>query len=469
MDDHLAQASQAPASEGETPAQGALSRRSFLQAGAASAIALGLSPMNATAHTPAAHSQAKPMMDVPFEAKEPRIAIIGVGGRGTSLLENLLAANGQVRAICDVVPDKAKHAQQLIEKAGQLSPTLYTESDHAYEQLVARDDLDLVIIATPWLWHVPMAVAGMQRGKHVAVEVPAATTIDDCWQLVTTSEATRRHCIMLENCCYGYNETLILRMVHAGQLGDLLYGEGAYLHDLREELFSNKGEGLWRRTVHTERNGNLYPTHGLGPVANYMSINRGDRFDHLVSMSTPQRGLDVYRRAHLEKGDPRWAERYITGDMNTSLIKTVNGLTITLKHDVSNPRPYDRINTIAGTKGIFTDYPPRIYLDGQKGEEAWTTLDAYKQYEHPLWRQEGDVARKAGGHGGMDFIMLFRLVDCMRKGLPPDMDVYDAASWSAPGPLSLASLSAGSAPAKFPDFTRGHWHDRAGSSIGRDA
>jgi hypothetical protein len=298
--------------------------------------------------------------------------------------------------------------------------------------------------------------------------VPAATTLDDCWRLVNTSEVTRRHCIMLENCCYGYNETLILRMVRAGRFGDLLYGEGAYLHDLRDELFSNKGEGLWRRTVHTQRNGNLYPTHGLGPVANYMGINRGDRFDYLVSMSTPQRGLDVYRSAHLEKGDPRWAEHYVTGDMNTSLIKTANGLTITVKHDVSNPRPYDRINTIAGTKGIFTDYPPRIYLDGQQGEEAWANLDAYKEYEHPLWRQEGDVARRAGGHGGMDFIMLYRLLECMRKGLPPDMDVYDAAAWSSVAPLSLASLESSSGPQKCSDFTRGKWHERLGSPIGSD-
>ncbi len=466
MEDRSPKSPRSPAAESETSVDGVVSRRSFLQAGMASAIAIGLSPTQGIAHLPEGHVHAKSVMNVPFEAKEPRLGIVGVGGRGTSLLEDMLAANAKVRAICDVVPEKAKHAQQLIEKAGQHAPELYTEGDHAYERLVARDDLDLVIIATPWLWHVPMAVAGMQKGKHVAVEVPAATTIDDCWRLVNTSEATRRHCIMLENCCYGYNETLILRMVRAGRLGDLLYGEGAYLHDLREELFSNKGEGLWRRTVHTQRNGNLYPTHGLGPVANYLSINRGDRFDYLVSMSTRQRGLDLYRSAHLEKGDPRWGERYIAGDMNTSLIKTARGMTITLKHDVSNPRPYDRINTIAGTKGIFTDYPPRIYLDGQNGEETWGSLDAFKEYEHPLWKQEGDVARKAGGHGGMDFIMLFRLLECMRKGLTPDMDVYDAASWSAPGPLSLTSLQSGSAPAKFPDFTRGHWREREGSPIG---
>jgi predicted dehydrogenase len=466
MDDDLIQEAHPSAAGSEAPTHGPLSRRSFLQVGAASAIALGLSPMKATAHTPATPILAKTMMNVPFEAKEPRLGIIGVGGRGTSLLEDLLAANAQIRAICDVVPDKAKHAQQLIEKAGQHAPELYTQSDHAYEQLVARDDLDLVIVATPWLWHVPMAVAAMQKGKHVAVEVPAATTLDDCWRLVNESESTRRHCIMLENCCYGYNETLILRMVRAGQFGDLLYGEGAYLHDLREELFSDKGEGLWRRTVHTQRNGNLYPTHGLGPVANYMGINRGDRFDYLVSMSTPQRGLDVYRNAHLEKGDPRWAEHYVTGDMNTSLIKTANGPTITVKHDVSNPRPYDRINTIAGTKGIFTDYPPRIYFDGQKGKEEWASLDLYKEYEHPLWRQQGDIARKAGGHGGMDFIMLYRLIECMTKGIAPDMDVYDAAAWSSVAPLSLASLQSGSGPVKFPDFSRGHWHDRVGSPIG---
>jgi hypothetical protein len=466
MEDRFPTSPKSPAAESETAVDGAVSRRSFLQAGMASAIAIGLSATQGIALSPEGHIHAKSMMDVPFQAKEPRLGIIGVGGRGTSLLEDLLAANAQVRAICDVIPEKTKHAQQLVEKAGLHAPELYTEGDHAYERLVARDDLDLVIIATPWLWHVPMAIAGMQKGKHVAVEVPAATTIDDCWRLVNTSEATRRHCIMLENCCYGYDETLILRMVRAGRLGDLLYGEGAYLHDLREELFSNKGEGLWRRTVHTQRNGNLYPTHGLGPVANYMSINRGDRFDYLVSMSTPQRGLDLYRSAHLEKEDSRWGERYITGDMNTSLIKTARGLTITLKHDVSNPRPYDRINTIAGTKGIFTDYPPRIYLDGQNGEETWASLDAYKEYEHPLWKQEGDVARKAGGHGGMDFIMLFRLLECMRRGLTPDMDVYDAASWSAPGPLSLSSLQSGSAPAKFPDFTRGHWRERTGSPIG---
>ena len=427
-----------------------LSRRHLLQ------LAAAVPPLSM-----ALGETAGSMIGVPFEAKNPRLGIIGTGGRGTSLLKNLLAADARVTALCDIVPDKARNAQSMVAQAGQKQPALYTNGDHAFEALLERDDVDVALIATPWRWHTPIAVAAMKKGKHAFSEVPAATTIDQCWELVNTSEQTRRHCIMLENCCYGYNETLVLAMVQAGLFGDLLYGEAAYLHDLREELFSNKGEGLWRRTVHTERDGNLYPTHGLGPVAHYMGINRGDRFDHMVSMSTPAKGLAAYRAAHVPQGDPKWKERYVNGDMNTSLIKTANGLTVNLQHDVSNPHPYDRLNCIAGTKGIFRDYPPRLYLDGQAGGEEWGSIDPYKaQYEHPLWRRQGEIARKLGGHGGMDFIMVYRLLECMRRGLPPDMDVYDAASWSAPAPLSEISLAQGSAPAKFPDFTRGRWKER---------
>lgn len=438
-----------------------MSRRGFLRLGAMGAIAVSVSGVAEEEK----RDQHKTVIGMPFEKMNPRIGMIGTGGRGTSLLRNLLAAEAKIMAICDVAPDHAERAKTLVEQAGQPAPALYTAGDHDFEKLVERDDLDFVLIATPWNWHVDMAVAAMKHGKHTAVEVPAATTIEDCWRLVNTSEATRRHCTMLENCCYGYSETLVLRMVHAGMLGDLLYGEGAYLHDLRGELFSDKGEGLWRRTVHTQRDGNLYPTHGLGPVANYMGIQRGDRFDHMVSMSSPQRGLDLYRKEHIPKDDPRWSERYLTGDMNTSLIKTANGLTLTVKHDVSNPRVYDRINQIAGTKGVFYDYPPRIYIDGQAGGEKWADLSGFKQYEHPLWKEEGKTAQRVGGHGGMDYIMLYRLLQCMREGIAPDMDVYDAAAWSAPGPLSRISVAQGSAPVKFPDFTRGRWKERSASAI----
>jgi hypothetical protein len=437
------------------------SRRNFIRLGTLTAIGANFPPLDVGAPKP--HTST--VIGMPFSPGNPKIGVIGTGGRGTSLLGDLLGADAQILALCDIVQEKAEHAQSLVAKAGQKSPELYTNGDHAFEAMVARDDLDLIIIATPWNWHVEMAVAAMKHGKHVAVEVPAATSIEDCWKLVDTSEETRRHCIMLENCCYGYNETLVLRMVHGGLFGDLLYGEGAYLHDLRDELFSTKGEGLWRRTVHTQRDGNLYPTHGLGPVANYMGIQRGDRFDYIVSMSTPQHGLEDYRKAHLPPSDPRSSEHYVNGDMNTSLIKTAKGLTITLKHDTVNPHPYDRINLIAGTKGVFADYPPRIYFDGQAGGEEWGSIDKWKQYQHPLWKEEGEIAKKLGGHGGMDYIMLYRLLQCMRQGLAPDMDVYDAATWSAPGPLSTLSVASGSAPAKFPDFTRGHWQDRAASEI----
>ncbi len=436
-----------------------------MQVGAATAASAGLASV---AHGEAAKAP-KTMIGVPFDKRNPRLAIIGTGGRGTSLLGDLLTANAQVVGLCDLVKEKAEHAAGMVAAAGQNRPDLYTEGPHAFDTMLQRKDIDLVIVATPWTWHAEMAIAAMKQGKDVAVEVPAVRTLEECWAIVRASEETRKHCMMLENCCYGYNETLILRMVHDGRFGDLLYGEGAYLHDLREELFSTAGEGLWRRTEHTLRNGNLYPTHGLGPVANYMGIQRGDRFGSLVSMSSPQRGLDAYRKEHLKAGDPRLAEHYVTGDMNTSLIKTARGLTITVKHTVSTPRPYDRINLIAGSKGIFEDYPPRIYFDGQNKDEAWGTIDAWKQYAHPLWKKEGETATKVGGHGGMDYIMLYRLLECVRQGLPPDLDVYDAAAWSSVGPLSVNSVNRGSAPIEFPDFTRGNWEQRPASAIALQA
>ena len=442
-----------------------LSRRQFMQLGAAGAMVLG-APELARAAEEAARSS---MMNVPFEKREPRVAVIGTGGRGTSLLGNLLDVDAQITALCDIVPEKAEHGASLVVAAGQKKPAVYTKGPHHYEELAASKDVDLILVATPWSWHAPMALAAMKNGKDVAVEVPGVTTIEECWQIVHASEQMRKHCMILENCCYGYNETLILRMIQAGMFGDLLYGEGAYIHDLRDELFSNAGEGLWRRAEHTLRNGNLYPSHGLGPVANYMGVQRGDRFASLVSMSSPERGLDAWRKDHLAADDPRWKERYICGDMNTSLIKTEKGLTITVKHAVSTPHPYDRINLIAGTKALFQDYPPRIYIDGMNKDEAFGSIDQYKQYQHPLWEREGDLARKSGGHGGMDLIMIYRLLQCVREGLAPDLDVYDCAAWAAVAPLSVDSVRRGSAPVEFPDFTAGKWKDRPISAIATQA
>ena len=447
------------------------SRRDLLKgaAMAGAGLALGLPNVAHAASgpmplTPIALPQparaAATMVGVPFEKRDVvRVAIVGTGLRGRSVLHELLGVdNVKITAICDTVPEKLDLAVKQLRDAGHTyEPARFTGDDHAYERLVQRDDIDLVYTATPWQWHVPVVLAAMKAGKHAATEVPAAYTIEDCWKIIDTSERTRRHCIMMENCSYGYNELLVLNMVRAGAFGELKHGGAAYNHDLREILFENRDEGLWRRAHHTLRNANLYPTHGLGPVAAMMNINRGDKFDYLVSMSTPEMGLTKWRADHEPKDSPKWAEKYVTGDLSLSLIKTAKGRTIRLEHDVSSPRPYSRINSVQGTKGIFEDYPARIYIEGEGENDRWTTLDGYKaKYEHALWKQLGEKAR-AGGHGGMDYVMAYRLIQTIREGLTPDMDVYDAASWSAPGPLSEISVAKGSMPVQFPDFTRGNW------------
>jgi hypothetical protein len=257
---------------------------------------------------------------------------------------------------------------------------------------------------------------------------------------------------------------MVLSMVHDGVFGQVAHGEAAYLHDLRSILTANEGEGLWRRFPHMKRNGNLYPTHGLGPVAHYFDIHRGDRFDYMVSVSSAEASLTEYVKTNFPEGDPKRSEKYICGDMNTSIIKTEKGRTILLQHDIVNPRPYSRLNGISGSKGLFADYPPRIFIDGAKSadgkpSEDWQTLDAFREkYEHPLWKANGEMARKLGGHGGMDYIMNYRLMDCLKRGLVPDINAYDAAAWSAPTPLSEASVAQQGAPQKFPDFTRGKWN-----------
>jgi hypothetical protein len=442
-----------------------ISRRDFLVKTAISGAGVVIADRAVNSYLMAATSKAatQTMIGVPFEPRERvRLGIIGVGGRGTSLLNDLLSVDGvDVKAICDLVPEKVEHAQKMVTDAGQPKPTGFSKGDWDFKNL-NQLDLDIVYVATPWNWHVPMAVDTMKNGKHVAVEVPAATSLQECWDLVNTSEATRKHCMILENCCYGSSEMMVLQMVRDGAFGEITHGEAAYLHDLRSIVTANEGEGLWRRVPHMGRNGNLYPTHGLGPVAHYMNINRGDRFDYMVSVSSLEASLTAYVKDHFPEGDPKRSEKYICGDMNTSVIKTMKGRTILLQHDVVNPRPYSRLNMIQGTKGIFADYPPRVFMDGQNDEE-WQKIDSFlEKYEHPLWKQNGEMARKTGGHGGMDYIMNFRLMDCLKRGLPPDIDVYDAAAWSAPTPLSEASVKANGAPQKFPDFTHDQWNGRAG-------
>jgi predicted dehydrogenase len=434
-----------------------LSRRDLLKGATAigAALAAPIMPI-APPRPPAAAS----MMGVPFE-RHPvvRVAIVGTGLRGSSVLGEFLAVDGvRITALCDIVPEKAQRNAKRVTDAGQPMPALFTAGERDFEKLVTRDDIDIVYTATPWPWHTPVCLAALAAGKHAATEVPAAMTLEQCWALVDASERARKHCLLMENCCYDFNETLVNTMVKKGLFGEVLYAEAAYIHDLRELLFEDKDEGLWRRIPHTNRQGNFYPTHGLGPVAWYLDIHGGDRFDYLVSMSTGERGLSLWREAHVPKDSPKWRETYIEGDINSSLVKTIKGKTILLQHAVTTPTPYDRLNSVRGTKGVFKDYPARIYLDGQKGGEAYQPIDAYvADYTHPLWTRVGEIARQKGGHGGMDYIMAYRLAECMREGLPPDFDVYDAAAWSAPWPLSETSVKHGSVAVKFPDFTRGGW------------
>jgi len=445
------------------------SRRDLLKSAAAASAGIALNQFGiehaaAEPLRPEAHSRqiADSMVGVPFEPRETvRIAIVGTGLRGRSMLNEWLGVdNVRITALCDLVPEKIERSKQMMQRAGHTyEPAVFTAGERDFENLCRRDDIDLVYTATPWDWHVAVCLAAMQHGKHAATEVPAGYTLDDCWKLVDTSERTRRHCIMMENCNYGYNELLVLQMVRAGIFGEIKAGGAAYNHDLRAILFENRDEGLWRRAPHTKRNGNFYPTHGLGPVAFYMDINRGDRFDFMVSMSTEEFGLTQWRES-TEPGDsPKWQEKYVSGDLNRSLIRTAKGRVILLEHDVVSPRPYSRINSVQGTKGIFEDYPPRIYFDGPQANHRWQTIDGFKaEHEHPLWRSLGDKAR-SGGHGGMDYVMAWRLVQCMREGLVPDMDVYDAAAWSVPGPLSERSVANRGRSVEFPDFTRGRWSE----------
>jgi predicted dehydrogenase len=444
-----------------------LTRRDLLKGAALAAAGGVLSPAIAENITAAEHPDLAPpapparatMKRVPFERHDTvRIGIVGTGLRGRSVLNELLAIEGvRITAICDVVQDKVARASKMITDKGQPAPATIVKGDRGFQELVQRDDIDFIYTATPWEWHVPVMLAAMAAGKHCGSECPIGTTLKDLWALVDASEKSRRHCLHLENCNYGENEMLVNRMVHAGVFGEILHAEAAYLHDLRSILFETRDEGLWRRAWHTRANANLYPTHGLGPVSWYLDIHAGDRYDYLVAMGGPHRGLELWREAKLEKSDPRWQEKYVTGDHNTSLLKTVNGKTVMLQHDVSNPRPYTRHNRVQGTKGAFEDYPPRVYVEGQAGGERWGTIDEWKKtHTDPLWTKLGDRA-KNGGHGGMDFVMAYRLVECLRQGLVPDFDVYDAAAWSAPFPLSEMSLAKGSAPMKFPDFTRGEW------------
>ena len=442
----------------------AVDRRTLLKMGALGAGAAVLSGCrgrdegeSATADAPGSAAAPETLFVAP-PLETVRIGFVGIGGMGSVHVRNLLDIEGvEMTALCDIRPEHAERARDWVVEAGGPEPTLYTRGETDFLRMCEAEDIDLVYTATPWRWHVPVCVAAMEHGKHAATEVPAAYTIEDCWRLVETAERTARHCVMMENVNYGRWEMLVFHMVRRGVFGEILHGEGGYLHDLRAIKFADTGEGLWRREHSKTRNGNLYPTHGLGPIANCMDINRGDRFDYAVSMSGPSRGLQAFAREHFPEGAPERDETFALGDVNVTLIKTVLGRTIYVSHDTNLPRPYSRIHLVQGTRGLFQGYPERVYVEGRSEGHRWDAVEDYiDEFEHPLWREMAG-AGAGRGHGSMDYLEDYRLIKCLREGRPTDMNVYDAAALSAVCAVSESSVADRSRPVDFPDFTRGRW------------
>ncbi|HQN82224.1 MAG TPA: Gfo/Idh/MocA family oxidoreductase [Bacteroidales bacterium] len=396
-----------------------------------------------------------------------RVAFIGLGMRGSGAVYRYTFLEGvKVVALCDVVPENVERANMTLEERGFPKAEAYTGAED-WKKVCQRPDVDLVYVCTHWDLHAPIGVYAMEQGKHVALEVPAALTIQECWQLVNAAEKTRRHCIQLENCNYDYFEMATHQMARQGLFGEIVHAEGAYIHDLRFLNFDDTTGywNMWRLEHNARENGNLYPTHGLGPIAHILDIHRGDKMEYLVSVSSGQFGMSAYARDKFGE-DSDYAQReYLNGDMNTSVIKTAKGRTIMLQHDVTSPRPYSRIHMISGTKGFAQKYPVTgiaLEPDAHRFLPPDKLDSLLRLYEHPIVREVGQKAREVGGHGGMDFIMDYRLVYCLRNGLPLDMDVYDAAEWSAIIELSRTSVANGGRPVAIPDFTRGAWDRLAG-------
>jgi predicted dehydrogenase len=402
-----------------------------------------------------------------------RIGVIGLGQRGSEAVERLSFIDGlEITALCDKYPDRVAASQKTLEKMKRPKAKEYS-GEEGWKALCESNDVDLVYTPTPWHLHTAIAVLAMKNGKHAAVEVPAAKTIDECWQLVETSEKTKKHCMMLENCCYDFFEQLTLNMTRQGMFGEIVHAEGAYIHDLTKDWLFNKNAyaDMWRLKENIGKNGNLYPTHGLGPIAQCMNINRGDKFDHLVSMSGNDFTLNNKAKELAEKDDffKEYVDRPYRGNMNTTLIRTNKGKTIMVQHDVSTLRPYSRIHLVSGTKGAAQKWPgPQRIAFGH----SWIKPEELKQleekYSPPIVKHIGNIAKEVGGHGGMDFIMDWRLIDCLRNGLPLDQDVYDAAAWSCLFPLSQRSVSKKSRTEDIPDFTRGAWQTNKPVSLSLD-
>jgi glycosyl hydrolase family 109/GFO/IDH/MocA oxidoreductase family protein len=391
-----------------------------------------------------------------------RIGVVGLGMRGSEAVERLSYIDGvEIVAVCDKYPDRVAKSQKTLERMQRPKAKEFS-GEEGWKALCESHDIDLVYTPTPWQLHAPIAIYAMKNGKHAATEVNAAKTVDLCWELVETSEKTKKHMMMLENCCYDFFELLTLNMVRNGLFGELIHAEGAYLHDLSKEYLFNKNAyaDMWRLKENIGKNGNLYPTHGLGPIAQCMNINRGDKFDHMVSMSTNDFTLNNLAKEMAATDDffKPYVDKPYRGNMNTTFIRTNKGKSIMLQHDVSTLRPYSRIHMVSGTKAIAQKYPaPEKIAFGHSWIKQEELDDLYKKYSPPIVNHIGNIAKEVGGHGGMDFIMDWRLIDCLRNGLPLDQNVYDAAAWSSIFYLSQQSVANRSRSIDVPDFTKGAW------------
>ena len=413
---------------------------------------------------------AKGQEDMLLFAADPidtvRTGFIGLGMRGPDAVRRFTYIDGaKVVALCDLEADRVAKSQEILAGRGKPAAAEYSGED-GWKQLCERDDIDLVYICTNWQTHVDMAVYAMECGKHVAVEVPAAMSVAECWRLVDTSERTRKHCMMLENCVYDFFELTCLNMAQQGLFGEVLHAEGAYIHNL--EPFWDYYHDNWRLDFNQKHSGDVYATHGFGPDCQVLNIHRGDKLEYLVSMDTKSVvGLEVAK-------EKMGVDTFANGDQTSTLVKTRNGKTILVQHNVYTPRPYDRMYQLVGTKGFADKYPNSAFAfePDQIADAAaeYDNLSSHSyvprevrdslmaKYKHPIAREIEEKALEVGGHGGMDFIMDYRLIWCLRNGKPLDMDVYDAAEWSCLGELTAASIANGSKPVKIPDFTRGRWN-----------
>ena len=437
-----------------------INRRSFVK----SAVG-GLASSTALTAAPAQHNE------------KVRLGFIGGGGHGIDLVRHAIRLDYvDVPAICDITERNLDRALDEVEKSGRERPEGYSAHEESYLDMVARDDLDGVLIATPWRWHIPMCIAAMRAGKYAATEVGPASSVEECWDLVKAYEETGKPCMLLENHCYDRWNMALLRMVREGVFGELIHCQCGYEHDLRARIVQGKGTGVvlpeggdYRTLQNKKRNADLYPTHGIGPVANWLNIDRGNRLSYLTSTASKSRGLTAWTRENLAE-DHASAEvasagtNWAMGDVITTVIKCVNGETIVASFDTRLPRPYSNMRRLQGTKGIWLQDgdatsldKSTIYIDGRSPNHKWESFDPYqKEFEHPLWQRylrEGVV----GGHRGSGYLKVRAFADCVREGSPTPIDAYDTASWMAITPLSERSIAAGSQPVNFPDFTNGKW------------